>query len=189
MDAWIGVLAILVGLAGCFLGYLLFRLVLIFAGLFGGYLLSQSFVPISHEWLALPIGIAAAILMAVLAYPLWSIGVFVIGAALGIVISGSIAIVLGASQSAMILLGAFSAAAVGFLFYLLRDLLVMLTTALSGAVEVVYGIGCFIPILTFRYVSPNLLALTVVFVLGSIGFLTQYVLFKDRRTYSSATSK
>lgn len=189
MEAWVGILAILVGLVSCFFGYLLFRLVLISTGLFGGYLLSQSFVPISYGWLTLPIGLASAILMAVLTYPLWSIGIFIIGVALGIIISGSIAIVLGTSPSTTILLGGFGAVVVGFLFYMFRDLLVILTTAISGALEVVYGIGCFIPILAFRYGSPNLLVLTIVFVLGSIGFLTQYILFKDGRTYSSARSK
>jgi hypothetical protein len=189
MDAWVAILAILVGLVSCFWGYPLFRVLLIFAGLLGGYLIGQSFVPTGHEWLALLAGVMTAILMAVLAYPLWSVSFFLVGAALGIIILGSIAIALNASQAVIILLGVLGAVVVGFLFYRVRDFFVMLTTALNGAVEVVYGIGLLIPTLAFRYGAPNFLALAAVFVLGSLGFGVQFNLFKDRGTYSSEAQK
>jgi hypothetical protein len=189
MDAWVGILAILVGLVSCFCGYPLFRTILILAGFIGGYLIGQSFVQTGHEWLALVAGITTAILMAVLAYPLWSFSFFLVGAALGIIILGSIAIVLNSSQAVVILFGVLGAVVVGFLFYQVRDLFVMLTTALNGAVEVVYGIGLLIPALAFRYGAPNFLALAAVFVLGSLGFGVQFRMFKDRRTYSREAQK
>jgi hypothetical protein len=86
MDAWLGIAAILVGLVSCFSGYPLFRILLIIAGFIEGYVLGQSFVPAGYAWLAPVIGIGAAVVLAVLAYPLWSIGVIVIGAALGLLI-------------------------------------------------------------------------------------------------------
>src|SRR4030042_6562281 len=94
MDTWIGVAAILVGLASCFYGYPLFRIFLIMAGLIYGYLLGQSFTPGSQPWLALLIGVGAAGVLALLAYPLWRIGVIVIGAALGCMIRGSLGLAL-----------------------------------------------------------------------------------------------
>jgi len=189
MDAWVGILIMVVGLVGCFFGYPLFRMMLIFAGLIGGYLIGQSFFLTGPEWLALATGITAAIAMAFLAYPLWSVGVFVIGAALGIMILSSIAIILGTSLTVMILLGVIGGVVMGFLFYQVRDLIVMLTTALYGAVEMAYGVGLFIPVFAFRYGAPNFLVLAVVFVVGCIGFAVQYHMFKDRRTYSSAPRK
>lgn len=189
MDAWVGGLAILIGLVSCFFGYPLFRMILIFAGLIGGYLIGQSFVQTGYGWVALLVGISGGVIMAVLAYPLWSIGVFMIGAILGILILSSIAIILNTSVTVMILLGVIGAGVMGFLFYLVRDFFVMLSTALYGAVEMVYGLGCFIPVLTFRYGRPNVLALAVVLVVGSIGFLAQYILFKNRRNYSSTSNR
>jgi len=140
MDAWIGVAAILVGLASCFYGYPLFRIVLILAGLIYGYLLSQAFTPASQPWLALLIGVGAAVVMALLAYPLWSLGVIVIGAALGFMILGALGQALNLSPGAVILMGVLGAAVVGFLFSSVRDLFVMLATAFSGATQVVYGL-------------------------------------------------
>jgi hypothetical protein len=86
MDAWLGIAAILVGLVSGFYGYPLCRILLILAGFIEGYVLGQSFVPVGYPWIAPVIGIGAAVVLAVLAYPLWSIGVIVIGAALGFLI-------------------------------------------------------------------------------------------------------
>ena len=149
MDTWLGVAAILVGLAGCFYGYPLFRIFLILAGLIYGYLLGQSLVPASHPWMALLIGLGAAVILAMLAYPLWSIGVIVLGAALGFMIFSSLGVALNASQGVLILLGILGAALVGFLFYGARDLFVMLATAFNGAVQLVYGLGLIFPVLAF----------------------------------------
>ena len=70
--------------------------------------------------------------LALLAYPLWSIGVIVIGAALGAMILGALGLALNVSPGAVILMGVLGAALVGFLFYGVRHLFVMLATAFSG---------------------------------------------------------
>lgn len=185
MDAWIGVAVILVGLASCFYGYPLFRIFLILAGLLYGYLLGQSFTPASQPWIALLIGVGAAVVLALLAYPLWSIGVIVIGAALGFMILGALGLALNVSPGAVILMGVLGGALVGFLFYGVRDLFVMLATAFSGATQVVYGLGLLLPALALGGGRPNFLAIAAMMVLGGVGFATQYGMFKDRRTYSS----
>jgi hypothetical protein len=184
MDAWIGIAAILIGLGSCFYGYPLFRIFLILEGLIYGYLLGQSFVPASHPGLALLIGLGAALVLAVLAYPLWSIGVIVIGAALGFMILSSLGIAINASQGAVVLLGVLGAAVLGFLFYRSKDLFVMMATAFNGAVQVVYGLGLLFPALAFGSGRANFLAVVAMFVLGGFGFAAQYGMFKDRRTYS-----
>lgn len=185
MDTWIGVVTILVGLASCFYGYPLFRIFLILAGLFYGYFLGQFFTPGSQPWLALLIGVGAAVVLALLAYPLWSIGVIVIGASLGFMILGALGLALNLSPGVVILLGVLGAALVGFLFYGVRDLFVMLATAFSGAAQAVYGLGLLLPALTLGSGRANFLAIVAIMVLGGVGFATQYGMFKDRRTYSS----
>jgi hypothetical protein len=185
MDKWIGIVAIIVGLASCFYGYPLFRLVLIVAGLIYGYVFGQSFVPASQPWLALVIGAGGALVMAVLAYPLWSIAVIVIGAALGFMILGSVGIAMNLSQGVVILLGVLGAVVVGYLFFRSRDLFVMLATAFNGGVQVIYGLGWLFPAMALKLGGANFLYLVAMAALGGFGFAVQYSMFKDRRTYST----
>lgn len=184
MDVWFGIGAIVIGLASCFYGYPLFRVFLILAGLIYGYAFGHSWLPASHPWLSLAIGLGAAVLLAVLAYPLWSLGVIVVGAALGFIILLSLGLALNASQTVLILLGVIGAVAIGLLFYHVRDLLVMLTSAFNGAALVVLGLSWYVPLLAFggRANLPDLLLMVV---LGAFGFAVQYGMFKGRRTYSS----
>jgi hypothetical protein len=187
MDAWMGIVAVLVGLVTCFYGYPLFRLLLILAGLIVGYALGQALVQAGHPWLSLGIGILAALALAAFAYPLWSIGVTISGAVLGFLILSAMGVALNASQAVTLLLGALGAVLIGILFYQARDFFVMLTTALNGAVEVAFGLGWLIPALAFRPGASNYLALAIVFVLGALGFAVQYGMFKDQRTYSQVS--
>jgi len=84
MDQWFWLAAIIVGLISCFYGYPLFRILLIVAGLIYGYMIGQILAPASHPVLSLALGIILAVVLAVFAYPLWSIGVALVGAALGL---------------------------------------------------------------------------------------------------------
>lgn len=184
MDTWMGIIAIIVGLVTCFYGYPLFRLLLILAGLIVGYGLGQSLVQASHPWLSLGIGVIAALALAVLAYPLWSIGVTLSGAVLGFLILSAVGAALNVSQGFILLLGVMGAIIIGTLFFQARDMFVMLTTALNGAVEVSLGLGWLIPALAFRRGATGWLMVAAIVVLGAIGFAVQYGMFKDRRTYS-----
>ena len=58
----------------------------------------------------------------------------------------------------------------------------MLATAFNGAVQVVYGLGFFLPALAFGGGRANFLAVVAMLVLGGVGFAAQYGMFKDRRT-------
>jgi len=184
MDAWFGIAAVLVGLASCFFGYPLFRILLILTGLIYGYGLGYSWMPASHPWMSLAIGVGAALVLAALAYPLWSIGVIVVGAALGFMILFSLGSALNVSQTILIVLGVIGAAAVGLLFYHVRDLFVMLTTAFNGAALVVLGLGQHIPALAFGG-KANVLDILIMAGLGALGFAVQYGRFRERRIYSS----
>jgi hypothetical protein len=181
MDPWMGIVAVLVGLVSCFYGYPLFRVLLILAGLIGGYAFGQSLVQAGHPWLSLGVGVVIGLVMAVLAYPLWSIGITISGAVLGFAILGEIGIALNASQGVILLLAVMGAVIIGLLFYHVRDFFVMLTTALKGSVEVVFGLGWLFPALAFR---RGWLTVAAIVGLGALGLAVQYGMFKGRRTYS-----
>jgi hypothetical protein len=184
MDPWVRIIAILMGLAGCFYGYPLFRIFLILGGLFYGFLYGQSFYPASHPLLAVLIGVAAAVVLAILAYPLWSLGVIAVGAALGFMIAGELGVALNLPEMGVIALGFLGAAVLGLLFYRARDLFVMAATAFNGAVQVVYGLGLFHGALAIGHGRANALALLAMVILGSVGFAIQYGMFKEERRYS-----
>ena len=184
MDAWFATAGILVGLASCFYGYPLFRIFLILAGLFYGYLLGQALVSASHPWLSLAIGLGVAVALAVFAYPLWSIGVIIVGAAFGFMIFSALGLALSASQGIITLMGIVGALVVGLLFYHIRDLFVMITTAFNGAALVILGLARHVPALALGGGQANILDLILIVVLGGFGFAVQFGMFKDRRTYS-----
>jgi hypothetical protein len=186
MDKWFWVAAIVVGLISCFYGYPLFRILLVSAGLIYGYLLGQILAPANHPWLSLAMGIGAAVVLAVFAYPLWSIGVILVGAALGFMLFHFLGAALNISPTAIILLAAAGAGLFGILFYHLKDLFVMVATAFNGAALVVFGLGWDIPALAFGS-KVNILDIVIMVVLGGLGFSVQYSMFKGRRTYSTIT--
>lgn len=184
VDPWIRIAAIIIGLASCFYGYPLFRLFLILAGLFYGFLYGQSFYPASHPLMALLIGATAAVVMALLAYPLWSLGVIGVGAALGFMIFGEIGVALNLGEAGVIGLGLVGAVILGLLFFRARDLFVMVATAFNGAVQTVYGLGLFHGALAIGLGQSNFLAVAAIFILGALGFAVQYGMFKGQRQYS-----
>ena len=188
VDPWIRIAAIIIGLASCFYGYPLFRIFLIIGGLFYGFLYGQSFYPASHPLVALLIGVAVAVVMALLAYPLWSLGVIAVGAALGFMIFGEMGVVLNLPEAGVIGLGFLGAIILGFLFFRARDLFVMVATAYNGAVQLVYGLGLFHAALAIGQGRANSLAVLAIVILGSLGFAVQYGMFKDQRRYSSQTT-
>ncbi|MGQ9688599.1 MAG: hypothetical protein ACUVXF_07420 [Desulfobaccales bacterium] len=181
MDMWIGILAVLVGLVSCFYGYPLFRLLLILAGLFVGYFFGHSLGSPGQAWQSLVLGLVGAGLMALLAYPLWSVGVSISGALVGFAIFGEIGILLEASRGLTILLAVLGGVVIGVLFYQMRDFFVMVVTAFKGAAEVFVGLGWLLPFQIFR--RGGLMAGAII-ILGAIGLAVQYGMFKNRRTYS-----
>jgi hypothetical protein len=185
MDQWFWLAAILVGLVSCFYGYPLFRMLLIVAGLIYGYVLGQTLAPASSPWLSLACGIGFAVVLAVFAYPLWSIGVVLVGAALGFVLLHFIGAALNATPAIIILLGVMGAIVFGILFYNVKDLLVIVATAFNGAALAVFGLSWYIPVMAFGGGRANILDIVVMMVLGGLGFALQFSMFRGKRTYST----
>ena len=183
VDPWIRIIAIIIGLTSCFYGYPLFRIFLVLAGLFYGYHYGQAFYP-ANPMISLLVGVIVAVILAILAYPLWSIGVIAVGAALGFMILGELGLALNFPEIGVILLGLLGAVVLGFLFYRARDLFVMVATAYNGAAQVIYGLGLVHAALAIGVGRANFLAVIAIVILGSLGFAAQYAMFKDQRKYS-----
>jgi hypothetical protein len=185
MDQWFWLAAILVGLVSCFYGYPLFRMLLIVAGLIYGYVLGQTLAPANYPWLSLACGIGFAVVLAVFAYPLWSLGVVLVGAALGFGLLHFIGAALNDTPAIIILLGVMGAIVFGILFYNVKDLLVIVATAFNGAALAVFGLSWYIPVMAFGGGRANILDIVVMMVLGGLGFALQFSMFRGRRTYST----
>jgi hypothetical protein len=162
----------------------LFRIFLVPAGLFYGYLYGQSFYPARHPMISLLVGVIVAVILAILAYPLWSIGVIAVGAALGIMILGELGLALNLPEIGVILLGILGAVILGFLFSRTRDLFVMVATAYNGAAQLIFGLGLDHEPRPSVSARANFLAVVAMVILGSLGFAAQYTMFKDQRKYS-----
>lgn len=184
MDTWVRIFAIVLGLLSCFYGYPLFRFFLVLGGLFYGYLYGQTFFAEYQPAIAILMGAGLAVILAILAYPFWSIGVGAIGAALGFMILTELAAALDLPLVGLLLVGVLGAVILGYAFFQARDFFVMVATAYNGAVQALYGLGIIHGAFSFGFGQGNVLALLSIIILGSLGLAVQYAMFKEKKRYS-----
>ncbi len=178
-----GILAILVGLAVCFLGYRLFRILLPLAGAAFGFALGALLVP-PEQWLpAITIGIGVGIVFALLAWLFWSAAVIMGGVLLGLGfgwIVGTAFFLPGPIPALIaVLFGILS----GILFAVLRKPAIMLSTAAGGAASCIYGLGLLVPYFDLDS-RPHVVATLVIVALAAAGFFVQQAMHKTRDLYS-----
>lgn len=153
----IAVLSIGIGLAACFMGYQLFRVLLPFlAALYGYNVAAGWFSPEAWFWPFI-VGLLIGAVFALMAYFLWSLTV-------GIVV----------------------AVVFGIMFFSARDVLVMLSTALGGAGLALTGLAVLLPgLLGWLANSSNFITFILAIVLAAIGFGAQYRTMAGRNTYAA----
>lgn len=93
----VALIAIIVGAVGCVFGYGVWRLALPFIGGFYGYVIGSTLVSPEQWFLALLLGLAVAIVLAMLAYFLWSFLVVLYGVTLGAAVGVMLAVALNAN--------------------------------------------------------------------------------------------
>jgi hypothetical protein len=181
----VAVIAILLGVVACFYGYPLVRILFALVGLVVGYQIGIQLVATDQWILAVAIGVIVGLVCALLAYPLWSIGVTISGMLLGYALFTNFGTLLNLGSTGVIIVGIIGAVIMGLLFFIAKDPMIMLATALSGASYMIYGLSLLIPELA----SPNAsLILTVAaLALGIFGFLVQYRTFRGRNLYTPST--
>lgn len=148
-DVIVGVLAVVVGALFCFRGYLAMRVIIPIWGAFAGFMLGAGFVDATSDdrflrsvlgWI---VGIAVAILFALIAYLYYEISVVVAMAAIGFAIGTSAMVALGVSWSWLVVVVSVIAGAALAVVAVVADLpMILLTvlTALAGASAAVFGV-------------------------------------------------
>lgn len=141
----ISIAAIFIGLLTCFFGYPLFRLILgIFAGIGGALasftLMSSMFGTETEAMTAsIIVGLTVGVLVTIALVKIYIIGVFLIGAGLAVFLTMTVTTMLDYLQSplALAIAGVFG----GLIGLWLQKLLVVIATAIFGAVYTVTGIA------------------------------------------------
>ena len=144
----IGILALVIGIALCFVGYRAFRILIAIWGFFAGFLLMLQAVVdasggrVSIEGLA--IAFVVGLILAVLAYYLYVAAVLILSASVGLWVGIGLMMALGFSNhsTAALIVGlvlAFALAVLAFALNLTKFLLVS-GTSLAGACSIIVGI-------------------------------------------------
>lgn len=181
-------LLIFFGLGLTFYGYGVFRMLLPVVGFFAGLFLGLALAPNSQFW-GWVLGIALAVLMAAVSYAYWSVMVGLGGALLGFTLGVALIEMLGWWNWIAVVVGLVLAVLFGALYFQYRDLFVMVSTALTGASLVFYGIGYFIPWFSFLRDQGNWFTFLLTLVLGVVGATAQMAIFAGMTYYSAAGSR
>ena len=177
-----GIIALVIGLAVCFLGYRLFRILLPLAGLVFGFALGSSLVQPEQWVLAILIGVAVGIVFALLAWFLWSAAVVIGGAMLGLGFGWTVGTAFFAPGMIPAVIAVVFGVVFAVLFTVIRKPAIMLSTAAGGAAAAVYGLGLLVPYFDLSR-RPHVVATLLIIALAVAGFLVQYSTNKARDLY------
>jgi hypothetical protein len=148
-DFLVGLLALVVGLVFCFRGYLAMRVVIPIWGGFAGFMFGaglvdsfsdDGFLASALGWV---VGIAMALLFALLAYFYYEISVVIVRGASGFTLGSTVMVALGVTWSWVIILVGLAAGAILAVVAVVGDLpmaLLTILTALAGASAAVTGL-------------------------------------------------
>jgi hypothetical protein len=180
-----GVLAIAYGAIFALFGYPIFRIFLPIYGGIVGYILGVTVVAPDYPIAALAVAVILAIVFAGAAYLYWSVMIGIAGAILGY---GLVTAVVGAlwpsADYTPLLIGLAGAVAGSYVFIYAKDAMVMVASALNGAMIVAWGFR------TLLYPGSRILdSFTILaFVLVAIaGLMVQLKFFGQQRKYSQKT--
>ncbi len=177
-----GVLAIAYGASFALFGYPVFRIFLPIYGGIVGYIVGVTVVAPDYPIAALIVAVILALLFASAAYLYWSVMIGIAGAILGY---GLVTVIVGAlwpsATYTPLLIGLVGALAGSYVFIYAKDAMVMVASALNGAMIVAWGLR------TWLYPGSRVLdSFTIIaFVLVAItGLVVQLKFFGQQRKYS-----
>jgi hypothetical protein len=157
----IGILALVIGIALCLVGYRAFRILIVIWGFFAGFLLMlQAVVDASGGRVSiegLVIAFVVGLILAVLAYYLYVAAVLILSASVGLWVGVGLMMALGFSNhsTAALIVGfvlAFALAVLAFALNLTKFLLVS-GTSLAGACSIIIGILLLLKKITLESLS------------------------------------
>jgi len=165
----VGLLMVVFGLLGAFFGYRIFRIILPIYGAVAGFLIGQALLPNSPIF-AFLVGGAFALVLALIAYGLWSVFVFFAGAALGGSIGAAIASGLNLWDWVGWILIIALAVLGAIIVWKIRDEAVIILTAIAGAGFVASGLSMMLGVGVIR----SILWAIIFAVLAVIGIVWQW---------------
>lgn len=180
----VGGLMVLVGLGVTFYGYTIFRLILPVLGLFFGLILGTSMLP-NSPILGWTLGIFFAIAFAVLAYAFWAVMMGVAGAFVGFSLGYMFGDWIGFGNWLNVILGVGLGAVFAVLYFMFKDLMVMIWTAFAGAGIIFAGLAYFWPAIFGWLENGNWLPVILTIVVGVIGTIAQMKIFVGMTYYSN----
>jgi len=176
------IVAILVGLLGaveCFIGYRFFRLVLAIVGFIVGSGIAVGLINSDQTIIILIVGLIGGTLF----YFLYFIGPFLAGIFLGATLGAIFASDLGLTSTAASIVVIIGAVIGGLLGFILSKYIIMLSTAVTGAAQIVYAVLVLLP--STRIVQPtnqvrvnltsaqSVIVTVVILLLAAVGFAVQ----------------
>jgi len=178
----LALLAITYGLIFALWGYPIFRVMLPIYGGILGYALGAALVVPDYPLGAFLLALALAIVFASVAYFYWSFMIGLAGALLGYGLVAGLAYFVSPKAPAIAWLIGLAGALIGFLIFLAaKDLMVMVASALNGAM-IVGGT-------TYSWLDPvsarDYITLAVFTAVAVIGVVVQFRLFGKERKYSA----
>ena len=181
-NALVAIAAVIYGLIFALFGYPIFRVLLPIYGGIVGYAVGRAIVGPDYPVAAFLLALALAILFASLAYSYWGVMIGLAGALLGYGLVAGSAIFFYPTAPAVSLLIGLAGALIGLLVFLAaKDLMVMVASALNGAM-IVGGA-------TYSWLDPvstrDYITLAVFTAVAVIGVVVQFRLFGKERRYSA----
>jgi hypothetical protein len=182
-SAVVAIAAVSYGLIFALFGYPIFRILLPIYGGIVGYALGIAIIVPDYPVVAFLFALALAVVFASLAYFYWSFMIGVAGALLGYGLVAGSAIYLNTTAPAISYLIGLAGALIGCLIFVVaKDLMVMVASALNGAM-IVGGA-------TYSWLDPvstrDSITLVVFAAVAVIGVVVQLRLFGKQRKYSAA---
>ena len=174
--------SIVFGIADCFFGYRVFRVVLSILGFIVGASIGLSLVGPSTQTTQFVVALVGGLIGAIVINALYFLGIIIAGALLGALLVNLLLAALGVEPNVILLvIGAIIGGAVALV---LNKFTIILSTAFSGAAAIIYGLTLFIPDLggfdplgalsRAERSEPSLILLIAWIILGIAGVGIQY---------------
>jgi hypothetical protein len=179
------------GLVLTFYGYALWRLALVVGGFAIGFIVGSEIAPPDQQALALVLGAVLAVAFGILSYFAYTLVSILIGVVMGALAGLVMALLLGVNVAdantvsvnalALVGVGAIVGVALGFA---LRDLIIVLLTAIGGGGAIVIGLQTLLPLLNPAWASwaTGITPFIVWAMVAVLGILVQYAIFRRRLT-------
>ncbi|NDJ61536.1 MAG: TMEM198/TM7SF3 family protein [Chloroflexi bacterium] len=139
-------IAIVIGIVSSFFGQRIYRIILAVYGFFVGFAFGTALMAGQSDLAVLVVGVIAGVALGALLYYLYGLAFALFGAALGVAVAVSLATLIGVTEGTLLavifLIGGVIGAVIG---YIARAIIIVIATAIVGAVQIVNGIALLIP--------------------------------------------